>query len=74
MTDRYYCVMGRIPGDDEDTVLTFGPCPRNIVKAAFTVRMLSDITVEDIAALEAEHGTPVLITAVLSSKSPITAD
>lgn len=76
MTDLYYAVTGRIPGDDEDTCLAFGPCKnRDQAIQVFKVRMIFDdkgLTSEDCRALEAEHGTAVFVNAILCSASPIT--
>jgi len=68
---NYIAVIGRLHGEDEDTVIFYAHMPTDAAAAAFTEYLRSDAGVleEDIAA-GYEH-TNVYINHVLTSTAPI---
>ena len=69
---RYYAVTGRIPGDDEDTVMVFQADDREHAIEQFKDAMWSGHGDEDDrASMEGEHGTDTYINSVLVSDTPI---
>jgi len=71
---KYYAVTGRIPGDDEDTVLCVGQHPdKGSAIDSFTAELLElgCIDEEHTENLRQEYGTSVFINSIVSSDSRI---
>lgn len=68
---NYIAVIGRIPGDDEDTLLTFEHTTVEDAKANFADAMwdMDDKTYRE--TVFAEHGTDIFINHILVSESPM---
>lgn len=79
--NRYWAITGRIPGDEEDSILIFHLPDRRAAIAAFEEsmwdaevqrhRMSEQQAAEARAALQSQHGQVVFINSVCVSDSPI---
>lgn len=68
----YYAVIGRIPFDDEDSIMFYESDEENPPLAEwFELDMYTEDDRGDMEEVHREHGTTVFITAVLKSASPI---
>src|ERR1035437_4592851 len=74
---NFYAVTGRIPGDDDDTLMSVGQhASRDEAIAAFVAQMLADndmdeMSDEEIAEFEKAHGSRVFVNQVMQSSAPI---
>lgn len=74
---NFYAVIGRIPGDDEDSVYTYENVTRIEAKVQFAKDIYNDgesssgAAEDHMEAIFREHGGYVFINQVLSSDSPI---
>lgn len=72
---KHYAVTGRIPGDDEDTLLCVGRHPDNrsaLVNFIDEIWALARLSEVDRENLRSEFGTDVFINSIVSSETPIT--
>lgn len=72
---KYYAVSGRIPGDDEDTMLCVGQHPNNgsaIASFMDEMRALYSLTPQDSEIMRKSYDTDVFINSIVSSDTPIT--
>ena len=68
----YYAVIGRIPFDDEDSIMFYESDEENPpLEEWFERDMYDDAGRDDMEEVRAENGATVYITAVLKSASPI---
>lgn len=65
---KYWAITGRIPGNDEDTGGTYGPCTEAEAIAAFTSEQQEG---KDLEHLRARYGYTIFITCKFSSTTRI---
>lgn len=68
----YYAVIGRIPFDDEDSIMFYeSDEPNPPLEEWFEKEMYDAEGRDDMEEVHREHGTAVFITAILKSAAPI---
>ena len=66
-----YAVIGRIPFDDEDTCFCYSGVTHEEAERRFIADLYETSDRKDQEKVEAENGSPVIITCFLASESPI---
>lgn len=67
----YYVIIGRIPGDDEDTVYTCRAANRSEAESLFEAEMHANVTLDELDAITRANGMNLYINWVLASETPI---
>ena len=65
---KYWVITGRLPGNDEDSSGTYGPCTRAEAIAAFTADQQDG---ENLEYIRARYGDTIFISFTFSSSTPI---
>jgi len=68
---RYWLVIGRVPGDDEDSQMSFGPCDARTARAKFRDEMRADYDHERLALIRRHYGEDLYITGMWGSATPL---
>lgn len=68
----HYVIIGRIPGDDEDTVYVCRADNRNDAEHMFELDMHSELTLDEIDTIKATYGASLIMNWILASETPIT--
>ena len=67
----YYVIIGRIPGDDEDTVYVCRAENRSEAESMFEAEMHASATLDELDTIARIHGTNLYTNWVLASETPI---
>lgn len=65
---KYWAITGRLPGEDEDSGGTYGPCTEAEAEDAFTAEQQDG---EDLEGIKAQYGDTIFINCKFSSATPI---